>query len=428
MAMEDICLGFWNWDIKTGKFIYNERFADLVGLKSGSLESDTNEFFDRLHPDDKTLLLSSILTKLNQEKVQFVGNYRIARVTGRWHWVQLRTSVFTEKNGNPLCVFGILKDIDMDKQVTDNLGALHKSQEMILHHAEEGILGMNHLGLVTLANPAAERMLGWAASDLIGSSLHYKIHHRQLEGSVYSVNDCPICMVSTDSQVHHKITEVFWRKDRTSFPVEYTSIPILNDQSELSGTVVVFRDISTQIESEKERQYLELQLRQAQKMETIGQLTGGIAHDFNNILCSMLGFTYLAKSQVNTSTSENLFEYLNEIETAGEKARDLISKLTVFSHSAKRYPENIQIMDIVDESIRLLRPTIPSSIAVNTYYEPGIENVSVYVDPMHIQQVVMNLCINARDALEDGGEISVELKISQENSQVCSSCQSKLEG
>ncbi|MCH9697674.1 MAG: response regulator, partial [Gammaproteobacteria bacterium] len=177
-----------------------------------------------------------------------------------------------------------------------------------------------------------------------------------------------------------------------------------------------------------ERQQLEAQLRQAQKNETIGQLTSGIAHDFNNILGSIIGYTSLAKRQLNNSTHVNLPQYLNEIETAGERAKDLISKLAVFTYPTKRNPELTQVTNIINESIRLLRPALPASIALTTEYEPGVELISVYVDPIHIQQVIMNLCINARDAMEGEGEINIELSTRRIEPQVCDTCRSTLEG
>lgn len=281
---------------------------------------------------------------------------------------------------------------------------------------------------MTFINPATERMLGWTETDLVDSKLHDRMHHNHADGTLYSYNDCPVCMACLSGQVQHQVSALFWRKNGSSFPVEYTSIPIRNDENELIGSVIVFRDVSQKILDEQERQRLEAQLRQAQKMETIGQLTGGIAHDFNNILSSMLGFTHLARKQTKSSTNLELLDYLNEIEIAGERARELISKLTVFSHAAKRKPEYIRVMKVIDESMRLIRPTIPASISINTVYDPGIEHAMLYIDPLHVQQIIMNLCINARDAMAGEGEISIELTMNRIDSLRCSSCLRKLNG
>ncbi len=421
-------LGYWDWDIHTETLSFNERFAELTGLENPTLKTGIEQFLDRLHPIDKTIFRASIFSKSNLEKNHYSGYFRIARETGYWSWIQLGCRVVDRENGKPVRVIGILKDIDAIKKVTDDLSIVLQSQQLIVDNVEEGIFGINLLGIVAFVNPAAERMLGWTTTDLVDAILHDKMYHSDVDGTPYSYQDCPVCMAYLRGQVQHQVSALFWRKDGSSFPAEYTSIPIRNDENELIGSVIVFQDVSQRIEHEQERQRLEIQLRQAQKMETIGQLTGGIAHDFNNILGSMLGFTHLAKQHAKNSTNLELQDYLNEVETAGERAKGLISKLTVFSHAAKRKPEYTQVMTVIDESVRLIRPTIPASITINTVYDPEIEHAILFIDPLHIQQVIMNLCINARDAMAGEGEISIELTIRKIDSLRCSSCLRKLNG
>lgn len=421
-------LGFWDWDIQQETLIFNERFAELVGIQSSIFKTGIDQLLSRLHPIDKTIFRESIFAESNSEKNHFSGCLRIARDAENWSWIQLGCRVVDRENGKPVRVIGILKDIDALKKITDDLSIWFQSQQLIVDNAEEGIFGINLLGIVAFVNSATEQLLGWSAIDLVNSTLHFKMHHSQSDGTPYSKHDCPICMGYTSGQVQHKVSALFWRKDGSSFAAEYSSIPVSNDQSELIGSVIIFRDISQMVECEQQRQRLELQLRQAQKMETIGQLTGGITHDFNNILGSILGFTHLAKQQVKHSTNLELLQYIGEVETAGERAKDLISRLTVFSHASKRKPVNTQVMKVIDESVRLIRPTIPASITVNTVYDPGVERATLYADPMHIQQIIMNLCINARDAMNGAGQITIELTNNRIESQSCTTCHCVLNG
>ena len=126
---------------------------------------------------------------------------------------------------------------------------IERGNQLILRAAGEGIYGVNADGITTFINPAAERMLGWKAADLVGKDMHATVHHTHADGSHYPHRDCPIYAAFRDGAVHQVDTEVFWRADGTSFPVEYTSTPI-RDRGTLLGAVIVFRDISQRREDE----------------------------------------------------------------------------------------------------------------------------------------------------------------------------------
>ncbi|XYD11476.1 sigma 54-interacting transcriptional regulator [Methylobacterium sp. NMS12] len=132
---------------------------------------------------------------------------------------------------------------------------IERENQLILRAAGEGIYGVNAEGVTTFLNPAAERMLGWTAADLVGRDMHASVHHTHPNGCRYPHRDCPIYAAFRDGAVHQVDNEVFWRKDGTSFPVEYTSTPI-RDRGALVGAVIVFRDISQRREADE-------QLRQA---------------------------------------------------------------------------------------------------------------------------------------------------------------------
>nr|WP_279601840.1 sigma 54-interacting transcriptional regulator [Methylobacterium sp. J-072] len=127
---------------------------------------------------------------------------------------------------------------------------IERENQLILRAAGEGIYGVNADGVTTFINPAAERMLGWLATDLVGKDMHTTVHHTHPDGAQYHHHDCPIYAAFRDGAVHQVDSEVFWRKDGTAFPVEYTSTPI-RDRGRLLGAVIVFRDISQRREAEE---------------------------------------------------------------------------------------------------------------------------------------------------------------------------------
>lgn len=158
---------------------------------------------------------------------------------------------------------------DAIRKADEMFRELERGNKLILDAAGEGIYGVNKLGETTFVNPAAERMLGWSAAEIVGKIAHDVIHHTQACGTDYPIHQCPIYLAFQDGEIHEVRGEVFWRKDGSSFPVEYTSTPI-EDDNKLVGAVVVFRDISKQQEQEnKLRQALSEveQLRARLEME-----------------------------------------------------------------------------------------------------------------------------------------------------------------
>ncbi|GLS43752.1 sigma 54-interacting transcriptional regulator [Methylobacterium brachythecii] len=128
---------------------------------------------------------------------------------------------------------------------------IERENQLILRAAGEGIYGVNAEGVTTFVNPAAERMLGWKAADIVGRDMHATVHHTHQDGAHYHHHDCPIYAAFRDGAVHQVDSEVFWRKDGTAFPVEYTSTPI-RDRGRLLGAVIIFRDVSQRREADEQ--------------------------------------------------------------------------------------------------------------------------------------------------------------------------------
>lgn len=142
-------------------------------------------------------------------------------------------------------------DITAYKQTQLSITKLKRHNELILEAAGEGIYGLDINGVATFVNPAAAEMTGWSVEETIGGSIHYKHHHSRVDGSHYPHEECPIYAAIKDGETHHVDDEVFWRKDGSCFPVEYTSTPIY-EEGQLAGAVVVFKDISERKQSEQE--------------------------------------------------------------------------------------------------------------------------------------------------------------------------------
>jgi nitrogen-specific signal transduction histidine kinase/CheY-like chemotaxis protein len=190
--------------------------------------------------------------------------------------------------------------------------------------------------------------------------------------------------------------------------------------------VLSFSDVTARKEAEVERARLQAQLQQAQKMEAIGQMAGGIAHDFNNVLSSIIGYASLGLERYVDDPGGKLADCLREVLNSGERARDLVAKLMAFSRARPVSPRSVDPAAVVREVVGMLASTIPSSISLRVDIEHDIARARM--DPVHLQQVVMNLCVNARDAIVTRGNIDVKVRHAWGVHAMCASCHSELTG
>jgi signal transduction histidine kinase len=194
----------------------------------------------------------------------------------------------------------------------------------------------------------------------------------------------------------------------------------LTNLADSNDVIVLVRDIV-------ERKQLEQQLQQAQKMEALGQLTGGIAHDFNNILAAILGYSNLALERCVLSPSDKLAHYLGEVVTASERARDLIAKMLAYSRtSSSVHSAPLDLGREINNAMDMLSVAIPAGIEVTTTIEAPLPLVRI--DPIELQQVLVNLIVNARDAIGEQGRIDISLRRIKINQAICAICSGPIDG
>lgn len=260
-----------------------------------------------------------------------------------------------------------------------------------------GLFENNHVAMLLIdpssgkildANSAATALYGWAREELLAKRIH-EINTMQTD----PLNNLIAQVV--DKEENHFLFK-HQRADGSICDVEVYCNPI-----ELGGRTFLYSmvyDITERLKHQREKEELEKMLRQAQKMEAFGQLAGGIAHDFNNILSSIFGYTELAMSGIHDG--DRLEEDLREILIAGQRAKELVAQILAFSRQTDEQRQCIEPGSIVKETLKLIRSTTPSTIEIKDHINP---TATIQGNAVQVHQVIMNLCSNAVQAMEDGG-------------------------
>ncbi|MFV2060109.1 MAG: response regulator [Gammaproteobacteria bacterium] len=188
-------------------------------------------------------------------------------------------------------------------------------------------------------------------------------------------------------------------------------------------------DITEKKQTLFDRQRLETQLRQSHKMKALGQLTGGIAHDFNNILASIMGYAELTKEFLLNETNNRLVSYQEEILIAGARARDLISQLLTYSRDSGGNSSNVSLQPLVKEVVKLLKSSFPTTIDISLNIEDDLP--SIVIDPIQIEQVIMNHCLNSKEAMDGKGQLKISVtyeNLDSNHEHICKSCHETFDG
>jgi PAS domain S-box-containing protein len=324
---------------------------------------------------------------------------------------------------------GVDRILAVTREITDRKmreEALRKSEDRLratVEAALDCIIGMDEEGRIIELNPAAEETFGHRKSDVLGKSLaDLLIPHRHRAAHAAGIDRY---LKSTEgSYIGRRVEVSAMRADGSEFPAEL-AIDVAQGPE---GRIFIgyLRDITERRRAEADRVQLEGQLRQAQKMEAIGQLTGGIAHDFNNILTATLGYLVMAQERAEGHGDAKLARYLERAERSGERAKALIQEMLTFSRGQRGDPRSLPLGPKLTEAVKLLQSTLPSSVEIRTELGAGVP--CVLLDPLHLEQVLMNLCINARDAMAGKGSLLIALRTATCSGCVCSSCHQPVAG
>jgi PAS domain S-box-containing protein len=320
-------------------------------------------------------------------------------------------------------ILAVTRDITERKAREQALARSEERLRATVEAALDCIIVMDTGGRVREFNPAAEAcfgyrrdaILGRPLADLIVPARFRQAHQRGMERYLQD---------SESRMLGRRVELTAMRADGREFPVELAIAEVQG----ADGRVFVgyLRDITLQRAAEEAREQLEAQLRQAQKMEAIGHLTGGVAHDFNNILTGIMGYLGMAEEIVEREGHATLQRYLQRARHSGARATELIQQMLTFSRGQRGDPRVIDLAPLVADAMRLARASLPATVVLA---RSGDEIVPpVIFDAVQLEQVLLNLCINARDAMGGQGTLEVTLRCIEADRLVCASCRQSFSG
>ncbi|MCP4396132.1 MAG: response regulator [bacterium] len=354
-------------------------------------------------PEDRDKV-RELLRALDRKQPVAEVEYRVVLPSGEIRWQQWRHRIILHKYGDDTEYQGTGQDISRRKQAEQSLQEHQRRLTATLKSIGDAVLTTNNEGCVTFMNPAAERLSGWTFKELQGRNISFglltavpdfqgggAIQKILREGIVINIIEHPLLVA----------------KNGRKIPVEYSGAPIKDEEGNVTGVVLVLKDVTERKEAERERRKLEMQLRQAQRLEAIGVLAGGVAHDFNNILGTMLGYTELLLAEHAEQSRDR--EYLEQVYQAGERAEQLVQQILTFSHAQEKQLAPTNIAPVVQEALKMLRPIIPSTIQIHQAIHADCPQI--LADSTQIHQIVVNLCVNAGHAMrEESGKLEVGLE------------------
>jgi PAS domain S-box-containing protein len=395
MALEGADLGLWDVDLESGAAIYDERWAGMLGYSMDEID-ETQAFFESLvHPDDLPRVKAVLASHAQGETDLMTLDLRMKARDGSWRWIHDRGKIMERNDdGSPRRLMGTHQDM------TDTV-----RRRQALEKREAQIRG--------LANSVPGIIFRFYARPTGSDAWNY---------GLYFVSDQARSVLGLEPEA-----EGFFERFLAQVPASYrerlqTSVreAVINCDTwhfempfrRPTGGTIWVQGISTPIEHPDEivfngvlldishRKQLEDQLRRAQKMETVGTLAGGIAHDFNNILHATQAYLHMLENDLSGGTRT---QSLVERALLGlERAGSLVDKLLTFSRQEGKTTETrVDVAEVVEETVALARPSVPSLVQVRTHTPPGC---TVLGDPGQLQQVVMNLVTNAAQAMADGND------------------------
>lgn len=398
LAMDSAHIGTWDWDLKALRGTWSPRTCEIMGVDNGESIS-IEQRYKSIHPDDRGWVREAVLQSLKTGS-EFSTEYRIVRADGEIRWISSRGVVTLDESGEAVRTTGTVRDVTARRHAQESLQALNQNLEQRVAERTAERDGMWRLSgdlflvigrrwNIRAVNPAIETLLGYGVDEVVGRGFGEFVHPedlRSVRGTIRAAGRRPV----RDFVARLKAKDGSWRR------FSWSAAP---SQTE---AYVVGRDISAETQRREELELAQEALRQSQKMESLGQLTGGVAHDFNNLLTPIIGTLDLLQRVEGKPERER--RLIGAAMEAAERARTLVQRLLAFARRQPLQPGPVDVAALIEGMTGLIDSTSGPHIKVRLDVAPELPHARA--DANQLELAILNLSVNSRDAMPDGGTLS----------------------
>ncbi|MDO9412031.1 MAG: PAS domain-containing protein [Pseudolabrys sp.] len=399
-------IGTWDWDIVNDRVVADARFARLYGVDPDRAKAGTPlaEFFSGMHPDDALRVQGQVEAALATGDI-FSSEYRIVQPDESIRWVIAQGRVLFGEDGTPQRFPGVSFEITDRKRAEERLRFLNADLERQVIERTQArgrtwqvtpdLMGaLNAAGYFETSNPAWKTVLGWSEDEVASMSIFQFLHPDDVERTRAGF------VRTLDGQPAIQFPNRYRCKDGSYRWISWVGVP------EDGLIYCTGRDITKEREQADALREAEDVLRQAQKMEAVGQLTGGLAHDFNNLLTGIGGSLQMIKTRMAQGRMDVVDRYITAAQGAVKRAAALTHRLLAFSRRQTLDPKPTNVNRLVAGMEEFIRRSVGPGVNIEVVGAGGLW--PVLVDPNQLENALLNLCINSRDAMPDGGKLTIE--------------------
>ena len=378
----------WDWDIKTNSLVWNDAVETVFGHKQNEIYPEIRWWHEHLHPDDRERVVASVQSILEHGGTSWSDQYRYRRADDSYLNVVDRGYIARDSAGVAVRMIGSMTDVTERSRSE----AAIRFQAQLLNAVQQALVATDPDGRVIFWNKFAELLYGWAPDEAVGRTME------ELTPSPF-LREHGAQIVERGAAGESWTGELLVQgKSGKAFPALLTYSPVRDEKGRVLGFVTVSIDLT-------ERRNLEDQFRQSQKMDAVGRLAGGIAHDFNNLLTVIRLNTEIIMEGFDPTDPRS--EDVKQIRSAAERASALTRQLLAFSRKQILQPRVLDMNSVVGNVEPMLRRLIGEDISIASNSEA---RGYVVADPGQLEQVLVNLIVNARDAMPQGGRITIETR------------------
>jgi PAS domain S-box-containing protein len=375
--------------------LHHQGCEALTGFTPADYESDPNLWYSMVYEDDRSLVLERVRLIVDEPK-PVIFECRILNKNGQLRWIKNTLVPHCCADGTLLSYEGIVNDITARKQSEEAQLVLERRFRELLENIQLVAVIIDTQGLVTFCNDYLLQLTGWNRDEVIGTDWFSRFipgDMRERHQNRYSLG-----IATGDMPLHMEIRMLTRHGSERTLVCDNTVLH--NADNTIAGVASIGIDVT-------EHRYLELQLHHSQKMEAVGQLAGGVAHDFNNILTVIIGYCALLRIKMKEDATE--CEHVDQIKAAAERASHLTRSLLTFSRKQPMIFRTVNLNSVVQNIEKFLARIIGEDIHMTTIFSEAALNV--HVDCSQIEQILMNLATNARDAMPHGGQLVIETEL-----------------